>query len=249
VHSPDGFRAVLFDLDGTLRHNLPSGEEVFTDFAASQGFPVTSEDRLRAARWEHYYFAMSPQIRADRKKFAEDEEGFWLNFARRRLVALGTSEAQAESFAPQVSHHMRTAYQPQNWVPPEAFEILPALQAAGYILGLVSNRDRPYGDRLEEWGLGGYFSFSLAGGEVKAYKPKAGIFKHALRRAGTRASQSIYVGDNFYADVIGARNAGLFPVLYDPNGIFPDPGCPVIGSFDQLPALLERRLAWPGNDM
>jgi putative hydrolase of the HAD superfamily len=249
VHSPDGLRAILFDLDGTLRHNLPPGGEVFTHYATSLGLQVSSEDRLRAARWEHYYFAMSPQIRADRKKFANDEDGFWLNFARRRLIALGASQAQAEALSPQVSHYMRTSYQPQSWVPPEVFKILPALRDAGYVLGVVSNRDKPYGDRLDEWGLGSYFSFSLAGGEVNAYKPKAAIFKHALRRASARASESIYVGDNFYADVVGARNAGLGAVLYDPNGTFPDPGCAVIGSFDQLPALLERRLAWLGNDM
>jgi HAD superfamily hydrolase (TIGR01549 family) len=249
VYSPDGLRAILFDLDGTLRHNLPPRGEVFASCATGLGLQVHSEDRLRAARWEHYYFAMSPQVRADRKKFVSDENGFWVNFARRRLIALGASRAQAEALSPQVSQYMRTSYQPQSWIPPEAFEILSSLEDAGYILGVVSNRDNAYENQLAEWGLGNYFSFSLAGGEVNAYKPKAAIFKHALHRAGARASESIYVGDNFYADVVGARNAGLGAVLYDPNGTFPDPGCAVIDSFNQLPALLEGRPAWLGNDM
>jgi FMN phosphatase YigB (HAD superfamily) len=44
----------------------------------------------------------------------------------------------------------------------------------------------------------------------------------------------IYVGDNYYADVVGARRAGLWPVLYDPLGVFPDPDCTTIKSFDEL---------------
>jgi len=51
--------------------------------------------------------------------------------------------------------------------------------------------------------------------------------------------EAAYVGDNYYADVVGARRAGLTPVLYDPRGIFPDPGCASIVSFDQLPQVLE----------
>ena len=49
------------------------------------------------------------------------------------------------------------------------------------------------------------------------------------------------MGDNYYADVIGARRAGLMPVLYDPQGIFPDPDCASIASFDELPTMLKPR--------
>ena len=46
------------------------------------------------------------------------------------------------------------------------------------------------------------------------------------------------MGDNYFADVVGSLRAGLRPVLYDPNGLFPEAGCAVIQSFDQLPGLL-----------
>ena len=36
------------------------------------------------------------------------------------------------------------------------------------------------------------------------------------------------------ADVIGARSAGPYPILYDPLGIFPDPDCDMIQSMDEL---------------
>ncbi len=239
MNSPNGIKAIFFDLDGTLRHHLPSGGEVFTNYAVSLGLPIDAEDRARAARWEHYYFANSPEIQADGEKFKDDEETFWIHFGRRRLIVMGCSPAQAKELSPQFSAHMRDNYKPRIWVPEEAHALLADLRAWGYILGVVSNRDKPYPEQLEEMGIGQHFNFSLAGGEVNSFKPDRGIFDEALRRAGTFAPETVYVGDNYFADVVGSLRAGLRPVLYDPSGLFPEADCAVIESFDQLPPLLK----------
>jgi FMN phosphatase YigB (HAD superfamily) len=239
--SPTGIKAILFDLDGTLRHHLPSGGEIFLNYAISLGFPISEEDRLRAARWEHYYFANSPDIKTDKIKFISqkfENDSFWINFARRRLIVMGCSPAQAVELAPQFSAHMVEAYKPQVHIPEEAPAILAGMKSAGYLLGMVSNRDKPFDDQLEEMGLRSYFDFTLAGGEVNAFKPERAIFDEALRRGGTNASETMYVGDNYFADVVGSLRAGLRPVLYDPTRIFPDAECAVIRSFEQLPSLL-----------
>jgi putative hydrolase of the HAD superfamily len=238
MQSPNGIKAILFDFDGTLRHNLPSGGEVFMDFVAHCGLPVTQEDRRRTARWEHYYFANSPEIQADHKKFNGEGEDFWFNFTHRRLVASGCPATLVEELGPKVSAHMQAAYKPENWIPKEVYTVIPELRNAGYILGVVSNRDHPYQDEIDELGMQGYFHFSMAGGEVKSWKPDPAIFQAALERAGSTAQETLYVGDNYFADVIGARRAGLRPVLYDPRGLFHEPGCPVIVSFEELAGLL-----------
>jgi FMN phosphatase YigB (HAD superfamily) len=235
---PNGIKAILFDFDGTLRHNLPSGGEVFTDYVISQGLCITDEDRRRAAVWEHYYFANSPEIQADQKKFNGEAEGFWFNFDQRRLAALGCSPHIIPELSPKVSEHMRNHYKPAVWVPEEAHTVLPGLRQSGYILGVVSNRDNPYQEEIDGLGMGGYFHFSMAGGEVNSWKPDPGIFNAALERAGSTAEETLYIGDNYFADVVGACHAGLQPVLYDPKGLFDDPGCPVITSFNDLNDLL-----------
>jgi putative hydrolase of the HAD superfamily len=74
---------------------------------------------------------------------------------------------------------------------------------------------------------------------VNTFKPEPEIFGHALRRLNLTAQEALYVGDNYYADVVGARRAGLRPVLYDPRGIFPEPGCETIKSFDELNTLVK----------
>ncbi|MEW6029256.1 MAG: HAD family hydrolase [Chloroflexota bacterium] len=236
--SPNGIKSILFDLDGTLRHHVPSGGEVFTEYVVGLGIPIGEEARRRAARWEHFYFANSLEIQSDTKKYGNDERGFWVNFGRRRLRAMGCSPAQAEALAPQASAHMRESYKPEVWIPPELRALLPSWKDAGFVLGVVSNRDEPYAHVLEEMGLDAHFEFSLAGGEVNSFKPDPGIFLEALKRAGTSAYETMYVGDNYFADVVGSLRAGLRPVLYDPNGLFPDAACSVIRSFEQLPKLL-----------
>jgi FMN phosphatase YigB (HAD superfamily) len=46
------------------------------------------------------------------------------------------------------------------------------------------------------------------------------------------------VGDNYWADVVGARRAGVTPVLLDPQGLFPEADCLVLDELDDLLAWL-----------
>jgi len=235
----NNIKAIFFDLDGTLRHSIPSGGEVFTDYVKTLGLAVDEESNLRAMRWEHFYWANSEDLRNDMLAHSIETETFWIEYSRRRLLALGASEEWAREFAPRTSIHMGEVYKPDSIVPEDVRRTLPQLKEAGYILGVISNRDNPFQELLEEHGIGEFFDFSLAAGEVRIWKPDPGIFVHGLQRVNLSASEVIYVGDNYYADVVGARGAGLQPILYDPLGIFPDPGCPTIKSFDELGAIIK----------
>ena len=231
-------KAVLFDLDGTLFHYLPTSGEVFLDYLRSAGFHISEADRVRAEHWVHFYFAHSPEIQDDDRTFGDDQKGFWVNFTRRRLIAFGISPVKAADMAPQVSDHMSEIYKPKIQVPEDAHAILDLLKESGYVLGMVSNRESSFQEEMRNMKLDCYFQFFLAGGEVKSFKPEALIFEHALTLAGTCAQETMYVGDNYFADILGARRAGLTPVLYDPISLFPEADCAVIRSFTELPDLL-----------
>jgi len=232
-------KAIFFDLDGTLRHSVPAGGEVFSDYVSSLGLRLNIEDRLRAARWEHFYWASSVDLRDDLLAHSGETEKFWVEYTRRRLIALGVSPSMAIELAPKVSLHMGEMYKPDSIVPEDARRILPELKQAGYIMAVLSNRDKPFHDVLESHDLNEHFHFSMAAGEVGVYKPDPDVFKHALDRADVTAQETIYVGDNYFADVVGSLRAGLQPVLYDPNGIFPEANCTTIKSFDELKSVIE----------
>ncbi len=230
-------RAILYDLDGTLRVGHPKGRQVFADQAQELGLPLTAELRRQAARWEHHYWAESPEHLADRQAFP-NEKSFWDNYGYRQLLELGAAPDQARQLAPLVNAYMTDSYRPSDILMDGLVETLVSLRNRGIVLGVVSNRHLPYDEYLLELGIKDYFDFSLAAGEVNSWKPDKEIFLHALRLAKTPANETLYVGDNYFADVLGARNAGLHPVLIDPEGLFESPGCPVIQTHAQIFSLL-----------
>jgi HAD superfamily hydrolase (TIGR01549 family) len=233
-------RAIFYDLDGTLRMNVPNGWRAFTEFACELGLNFTPDDQLRVARWEHYYFAESPEILEDRVSFP-DNPSFWANFGYRQLIVLGATPRQAAEFAPRLTQHMTEAYHPADVIPDDLIETLRILKQQGYILGVLSNRNESYSAYLVERGLSEFFSLAIFAGEAGVYKPNPGAFHYLLEKAGVLAGESIYVGDNYYADVVGAREAGMSPILLDVNSLFDDPGCPIIQSHSQILPLLDRR--------
>jgi len=229
---------IVFDLDGTLRHNDPPGLDTF--YALASGFGLRpGVDKLRSAeRWTHHYWANSEDLRQDIEAAGDDRNYVWLQFTRRHVEQLGGDPAEAEELARQLNRAMRDEYKPVNRVPDDVLPSLDRLRRSGYRLGLVSNRDNPLHELVDELGLGAEFEFALAAGEVGYWKPDPRLLQHAVGLAGVEPAAAMYVGDNFYADVAGAQAAGLQPVLVDPKGLFTEAECPVIESIGQLPALL-----------
>lgn len=232
-------KAIFFDLDGTLRYSNPPSRDLFVDEVIRQGIPVSAETRLQAARWEHYYFGGSPEVFADAEAFPE-RKAFWVNYSYRMLMKLGATLEQAEKLGLVLHEYMNEHNHPADALMPGVLEMLQALKQTGLILGVVSNRETPFQDYLQELGLAEYFQFSLAAGEVQSWKPDKAIFEHALQRVGVQAHETLYIGDNYYADVIGARNAGIHPILIDVDGIFEAPDCSVIYSYTELLDLLQK---------
>lgn len=238
MNSANGIKAIFFDLDGTLRHSVPQGGDVFSDYVLTLGLPINAEDRRRGTRWEHMYWASSADLREDLMAHSGETENFWIEYSRRRLIAIGASPAWALANAPRVSLHMGAEYRPASIIPNDVRQTLIELRETGYLLAVLSNRDKPFVDVLESHQILEFFDFSLAGGEVNSYKPETGLFEEALKRADLTSQEAIYVGDNYFADVVGARRAGLTPVLFDPDEIFPEADCIKIHSFLELNSVI-----------
>jgi HAD superfamily hydrolase (TIGR01549 family) len=234
-------KAILFDLDGTLLFNLPTAGEVFIEHLHRLGVTISQEQRILNERWEYQYFASSLEVQEDYFKYKGDLKAFRLNYTKRRLLALGLSIEKAAELSQLIFEHMHASYRPQAHIPDEVFALLKYLQEAGYVTAVVSNRDVSFQEELVDLKLDSYFHFTVAAGVIQSYKPDVRIFQHALELAGTSASETMYVGDNYYADVVGALRAGLRPVLYDPTHLFPEAEaeCTVIRHYSEFYGLLK----------
>jgi putative hydrolase of the HAD superfamily len=70
-------------------------------------------------------------------------------------------------------------------------------------------------------------------------KPDARLFRIGLERAGSAAERTMHVGDLYHVDVVGARNAGIRPMLLDPFELYSGADCPRVRTLAELADGLE----------
>ncbi len=71
-------------------------------------------------------------------------------------------------------------------------------------------------DKLKNAGIDHYFDHLITSEETGKLKPHPIVFKQALKKAGSLAHKSFMIGDNLKTDVLGARNAGMHAIHFDP---------------------------------
>eukprot|EP00899_Mesostigma_viride_P016330 jgi/Mesvir1/24699/Mv21982-RA.1 len=92
----------------------------------------------------------------------------------------------------------------------DSIPTLEKLRAAGYILGVISNTDERYADRiLPRFDLSKYFDFVICSKAAGVEKPDAGIFWQAIERANVVPDQAMHIGDNMQKDFYGAMRCGM----------------------------------------
>lgn len=70
--------------------------------------------------------------------------------------------------------------------------------------------------KMKRTGLDQYFKEIFVSEVIGLYKPDVQIFQHAMRVAETHAAESLMIGDSLEADILGARNAGIDQVFFNP---------------------------------
>jgi HAD superfamily hydrolase (TIGR01549 family) len=227
----DGVQTIFFDLDGTLIFHEPDSFDVIREFCAEIGQPLDPETERRGRRMRHQYF-VDPAIRDKLEGLSGD--GFWQHFNGYLLEALSI-EGDMDRLVRELGERFGSLDLVYD-CPQAGCQTLEALRDRGYGLGLITNRqnvERFY-QIMDEMELRPYFDVALASGEVGVTKPEPDIFYVALDQAGASAEHSIYVGDNYWADVVGAQRAGVTPVLFDPYRLFPEADCLILDRIDDL---------------
>lgn len=107
-------------------------------------------------------------------------------------------------------------------LPKETPMALQRLADKGFRLGVISNSEGKVAQIMKELRLAHFFETIVDSFLVGVDKPDPKIFHIGLDRLGVAPAEAMYVGDLYEVDVIGARRAGLTPVLYDPHNMYPE---------------------------
>ena len=107
-------------------------------------------------------------------------------------------------------------------------------------IAVISNADGAIGRVLSRCGIADCFESVTDSGIVGFEKPHPKIFAAALETMQVRPDESLYVGDVYSVDYVGARKAGMQAVLFDVAGAYRDRKLPRVESMEQLETSLTR---------
>lgn len=226
------YEAVFLDAQGTLLQAHPSVADLYLDACRRCGHDAAPAEMVAALReiWREYKRSTEGQKQYDTSE--EITRQWWDDFNSRIFRRLGMQNGQGQFLSTlwEVFGH------PGNWRTfPEVDEVLAELRRRGYRLGVVSNWDSRLLPICDHLGLTEQMEFVIASALVGVEKPDRRIFQMALSRIGISSDRAIHVGDDFEADVEGARGAGITAVLLDRDGTHP----PERGGIPSLRGLLD----------
>lgn len=111
---------------------------------------------------------------------------------------------------------------------------LATLRRGGYRLVVVSNANGTLRRAFDRLGLTAAFDVVLDSCEEGVEKPDPRFFEIALARSGAERASTIHVGDMYHVDIVGARAAGIEPVLLDLGDLYPEADCARVRSVGGL---------------
>lgn len=203
---------IFFDLDRTL-----------WDFETnSKAALVQIFDELKLADY-------IPSFELFYKEYRVVNADFWDKYSKgiitKEDLRLGRFTQTLESFSvenKQLSHELGERYiqvSPyQTHLFPDTKETLTELKNNDYQLHIITNGFKEVQFiKLDKSGILDYFNDILCSEEVGVNKPDPLVFRKALERTNAKNTESIMIGDDFNADVLGAEKCGIRGVLFDPH--------------------------------
>ena len=203
---------VLFDLDETLfdhRHASRCGLRALqVDCSGLSSFPLSELERRAIEIFNEAHM----RVLGGR---LTQEEG---RLERLRLL-LGSYEVEVdEDELTRLSRRYRRVYRSSRQAVEGSIELLTGLRRHASIGIVTNNFVEEQRAKLDDCGLDSLVDFMVTSEETGLAKPDPGIFHAALKQNGSRAEESVMVGDSWEIDVEGALAAGIRPVWFNFDG-------------------------------
>ncbi len=219
-------RFIFFDVGNTLL--FPNRARMLA--------PLAADRHPTLDRWQ----ALE---RRTKQEFDQDmiagkvDHGFWWTFHTHLLQDLNALDDDVRNIL--VENTQNSA----NWdqILPGTREALERIRQQ-YAIAVISNADGRIDVVLRRCGIADCFASITDSGIVGHEKPHPAIFEAALRAIKAEPAESLYVGDVYSVDYIGARNVGMEAVLFDVAGAYRERDLPRVESLAELETWLARKV-------
>jgi FMN phosphatase YigB (HAD superfamily) len=210
-------RVIFFDVGNTL---LFPNRSKMLDAIAGDRHPTLDQWQALERRTKQEFDLGMQNGRVD--------HGFWWTFHTYLLQQLGHDTSLRDVLVEKTQNSA-------NWdqIPLGTRDSLDRLREK-FRMAVISNADGGIERVLSRCGIADCFESITDSGIVGIEKPRTEIFELALAAMNARADQSLYVGDVYSVDYVGACNAGMQAVLFDVGGAYRDRNLPRVESLEQL---------------
>lgn len=205
------YRHIFFDLDRTLWDFETNAQQTLSD--------LYHEFNLN----NHY-----ESFDAFREIFRAHNERLWAEYRHGRVekntlrklrfqLTLKAGKIKDDELAVLLDTRYIADSPTKTTLMPNTVEVLEYLKSRGYTMSLITNGfNEVQWVKIRACDLEKYFTSMLTSENAGYQKPDVRVFEKALADVGCKPSQALMVGDDFEVDIVGAKNAGIDQVFYNP---------------------------------
>lgn len=221
-------RTIFLDAGGVLI--FPNWERISTTLA-THGVHVPATVLAAAEPHAKRHLDHTRTIQA-----TNDEKRGWLYFNLiLQQAGITPNDATAAALAELHAYHQQSNL--WEFMPDDVLPALRQLRELRLQLVVVSNANGTVEALARRLGLTECVECVLDSHVEKVEKPDPRFFEIALERSGARRESTIHLGDLYEVDVVGARSAGITPVLLDVADLYPSVDCHRVRSLEELVGL------------
>jgi putative hydrolase of the HAD superfamily len=217
-------KVIFFDVGNTLL--FPNRERIHAPLVKAGIVPDGERLRDLECRTKNQFDGMMTTN-------GSTDHSFWWMFYSQLLSEIGL---QDDALRDQLVAGIRNS---ANWdtIRPGTVEQLHEI-GTRYQTAVISNADGRIEDVLQKCGIARCFQTITDSGLVGYEKPHPEIFRQALKSMNATPKESLYVGDVYSVDYLGATGAGMQALLMDVPGAYRDKGVPRVESLEELQIML-----------
>ncbi len=205
---------LFFDLDRTLWDFEKNSEatllEIYSEFKLDERIFsahqfVREYKRINAKYWDDYRLGLTTKEKLREGRFKDT------------LRLFGFSKEDIDKKGLLGEYYIQNS--PKGKILfPNTHEALSELKNRNYALHIITNGFTEAQEvKLKSNQLDQYFDIILCSDTFGKNKPHPSIFKHALKQAKATEKESVMIGDDLKADILGAKNVGMKAILFDPE--------------------------------
>ena len=203
-------KTIFFDLDNTLFDHMRAEQATLIDLLDSKPelfAKVNREDFLRT--YDKNNTILWKQMAGGEVSPAELKIlRFKITFEELSLTPIDYSV---------FSENYLAIYSKKIFVISNAVEILDYLKPK-YSLGILSNGfSKVQENKLSRLNMQSYFEYKIYSEDVGVAKPYPGIFSEAASKSNSKPFETVYIGDSYENDIVGAKNFGWQAIFFNPK--------------------------------